>query len=41
MSRQSTYCKCLNKYTVKECDHKKCKAPEYWKHNIGKTRKKS
>ena len=41
MSKQSTYCKCLNKYTVKECDKKDCKTPYYWKHSIGKTRKKS
>ena len=32
---RAKYCKCKNTYTIKECDKKNCKAPEYWKQNVG------
>ena len=35
MAERAKYCKCLNTYTIKDCDKKNCKQSYYWKQGIG------
>ena len=35
MAERAKYCKCLNTYTIKKCDKRKCKQPDYWKQGVG------
>jgi hypothetical protein len=35
MAERAKYCKCLNTYTIKKCEKKKCKQPKYWSQGVG------
>lgn len=35
MAERAKYCKCLNTYTIKDCDKKNCKQSYYCKQGIG------